>query len=170
MRIIALFFLLALSIFSKGQTSNPYLKLHYDKVIMYDFVGIKGLSLLIVDDKGQLSKSVKKQVQLEKGTISKLNVKLGDRKSFGEQPAACFDPHLGIVYYLAGKIVGHITICLSCHRLVSSINLPSQRQGRVGKGKDSDYIRDGISEKFQKFLEDLLLKNNFSLGLLPLPA
>ena len=167
MRLITILFLLTLSVLLKGQTNNPFLKLNYDKVIMYDFDGTKELNLSIVDNNGELAKSIKKQVQLDKTTITELNTRLGTKKSFGEQPAACFEPHLGIVYYFGRKIVGHITICLSCHRLSSSINLPAQRQGQEGKGQDKIYTRNGLSESFEKFIEQLITKNNFSFGPLP---
>ena len=132
---------------------------------MYDFEGREELSLLIVDDKGKLATSIKKSVELDKSTTSKLNQKLGDKKSYGLPTASCFDPHLGLVYYLNNSIVGHITICLSCNRLVSSIDIPAQKQKQVGKGKDAYYIGEGMSEAFQNFLNDLLKKNNFSPGI-----
>ncbi len=129
---------------------------------MYDFAGGKGSDLYIVDNKGQLAKSISKQIQLDKVIVSKLNEKLGNKKSYGDVTAACFDPHLGFVYYLSGKIVAHITICLDCNRLRSSIPIVAQQQGKVGKGKDAYYISDGLSITFRNFLNTLLVKNNFS--------
>jgi len=164
MRFITLVLTLTLSVTASGQTNNPFLKLKFDKVTMYDFEGGKELNLSIVDNKGKLATSIKKSVELDKSTIAKLNQKLGDKKSYGLPTAACFDPHLGFVYYLNNSIVGHVTICLSCNRLVSSISIPAQKQGQVGKGKDAYYIGDGMSEAFQSFLKNLLKNNNFSLG------
>jgi hypothetical protein len=162
MRIISIILLLTLSLASKGQIKNPFLTLTYDKVIMYDFEGGKGSDLYIIDDNGQLAKSISKQVTLDKVTVTKLNTKLGDRKSYGGGTAACFDPHLGFVYYVKDKIVGHITICLDCNRLRSSIDIIAQKQGKVGQGKDAYYVSDGLSNSFRQFLNGLLIKNNFS--------
>ena len=161
MRLLGIFFLLILSTTSKSQ-NNPFLTLKFDKLIMYDFAGGKGSDLYIVDDKGQLAKSISKQIRLEKVNITKLNKKLGEKKSYGNPTAACFDPHLGFVYYLKGKIVGHITICLDCNRLHSSIKIIAQQQGKVGQGKEAYYISDGLSESFRIFLNALLVKYNFS--------
>jgi hypothetical protein len=161
MRLSGLLFLLILSLPSKAQ-QNPFLALKFDEVVMYDFAGGKESDLFIVDDKGQLAKSISKQIHLDKTTITKLNEKLGNRKSYGAATAFCFDPHLGFVYYLKGRIVGHITICLDCNRLRSSITIAAQQQGKVGKGKDAYYISDGLSTPFRNFLNSLLVKNNFS--------
>lgn len=161
MRLAGFIFLLILFLPSKAQ-QNPFSTLKFDKVVMYDFAGGKGSDLYIVDNKGQLAKSISKQIQLDKVIVSKLNEKLGNKKSYGDVTAACFDPHLGFVYYLSGKIVAHITICLDCNRLRSSIPIVAQQQGKVGKGKDAYYISDGLSITFRNFLNTLLVKNNFS--------
>jgi len=161
MRLPGFLFLLILSLPSKGQ-NNPFLTLRFDKLMMYDFAGGKGSDLYIVDDKGQLAKSVSKQIQLNKKNTIVLNKKLGERKSYGNASAFCFDPHLGIVYFLKGKIVGHITICLDCNRLYSSIKIIAQQQGEIGKGKEAYYISDGLSLSFRNFLNTLLVRNNFS--------
>jgi hypothetical protein len=161
MRFSGFLFFLILSFPLKAQ-QNPFLALKFDKVIMYDFTGGKGSDLYIVDEKDELAKSISKQIQLDKATIAKLNEKLGNKKSYGAATAFCFDPHLGFVYYLKGKIVGHITICLDCNRLRSSISIAAQQQGKIGKGKDAYYISDGLSIPFRNFLNSLLVKNNFS--------
>ena len=146
-----------------GQTSNPFLTLNFDKVIMYDFEpgGDKGGS--IVEDNGQLTKNIKKQVQLDEQSWTNLDKKLSDKKSFGGRPAACYDPHVGFVYYFKNKIVGHITICMECNRLHSSIDIPAQRQGKVKLSDGSvEYLGIGMSKSFRLFLNSLLKKNNFS--------
>lgn len=138
------------------------LQLKFDKVIMYDFSGGKGWNPSIVDDKGQLATSITKQVNLDKESAINLSRRLGEKKSFGGGSAACFEPHLGFVYYLDNKIVAHITICLGCNVLVSSIPLDAQKQGKVGQGKDVYYLGAGPSKIFRKFLNGLLKKHNFS--------
>ena len=129
---------------------------------MYDFEPSEDKGGSIVQVNGQLSKTINKQVQLGNLNIEKLNCKLGDKKSFGGGTAACFDPHLGFVYFLNNKIVGHITICMDCNRLHSSIDIAVQKQGRVGNGKDAYYIADGMSKSFRQFLNSLLKTNKFS--------
>lgn len=162
MRIIFFLLLLTLSANSNGQTKNPFLNLKFDKVVFYDFKDIGEKGSLIVDNNGKYLQTVIKQVQLDTVTISKLNTKLGDRKSYGNGTAACFDPHCGIVYFLKGKPVGQITICLGCNRLYSSIDIAVQKQGKQGKGKDAYYILDGLSKSFRQFINGLLKKNKFT--------
>ena len=163
MRNIALLFFLTLSLCSNGQTKNPFLSLKFDKVIIYDYEP-NGEDPLLINDKGQISKGVKikTQVQLDNATINNLNKKLGDKNSYGNNHADCFEPHLGIVYYWHDKIVGHVIICLDCNVLNSSIDIPAQKQGKQGQGKNVYYTLDGLSKSFRQFLNELLKKYNFS--------
>jgi hypothetical protein len=56
----------------------------------------KELTFTIIGENDQLAKSVRKKIEINKETITKLNQKLGDRESYGAGTAACFDPHLGL--------------------------------------------------------------------------
>ncbi|HNP24736.1 MAG TPA: hypothetical protein PKM63_22050 [Panacibacter sp.] len=162
MRIISFLFLLTISLSSNGQTNNPFLSLKFDKVVFFDFEDIGEKGSLIVDNNGKYFQTVIKQVQLDTQTIKELNAKLGDKKSYGNGAAACFDPHCGFVYFLKGKPVGQITICLSCNRLYSSIDIPAQKQGQQGQGKDAYYILDGLSKSFRQFINGLIKENKFT--------
>jgi hypothetical protein len=162
MRIISFILLLTLSLTSAGQTKNPFLTLKFDKVFFYDFQDIGEKGSLIVDKNGKYLQTIIKQVQLDTATIKKINAKLGDKKSYGNGTAACFDPHCGFVYFLKGKPVGQVTICLVCNRLYSSFDIPAQKQGKQGQGKDAYYILDGLSKSFRQFLNKLLKKNKFT--------
>jgi len=141
---------------------NPYLSLKFDKVVMYDFSGGKDWNQYIVDAKGHLATSITKQAVIDNKIVTELNKRLGDKKSFGAGEAACFDPHLGFVYYLQNKIVAHITVCLDCNVLASSLPLDAQKQGKVGEGKDAYYMAGGPSAALRSYLNGLLKKYNFS--------
>ncbi len=162
MKIINLLLLLSFSIALKAQIKNPFPHLKFEKIMMYDFVGGKGSDLYIVNENGGLAKNIIKQVKLDKENVMKFNSKLGNKKSYGGATAACFDPHVGFVYYLKNKIIAHVTICLDCNRLYSSIDIPAQKQGKVGEGKDIYYLSDGLSISFRNFINQLLFANNFS--------
>lgn len=149
------------SIVGFGQ-NNPFTKLKFDKVVIYDFGGMREGDFSIIDKNGQLAKSVTKQVVLEQNTVSMLNRKLEDKNSFGELPPSCFDPHLGIVYYFKEKPVAYISICMDCNRLDSSKELDSQKQGEDVIGDKVYYNLDGMSDLFRKYLNGLLKKYNFS--------
>lgn len=167
MRAIILFFILFLSAFSKEQTKNPFLTLKFDKVIVYDYEPDSEDPSLI--NNGQISAGVKirKQAQLDKATIEDLNLKLGDKKSYGNNHADCFEPHLGIVYYLRNKIVANITVCMDCNLLSSSIDIPASYQGQQGNGNNTYYILNGLSRSFRQFLNSQMKKYNFSHQIRP---
>lgn len=159
--IMVLFSMILISIDS--QVKNPFSELKYDSVVMYDFEGGKGTpDMFIINEKGRLANTVIKQVQLDKETISALSKRLGQRESYGGAQAACFDPHLGFVYYDHGNVVAHISICLDCNVLHSSVDIPAQMQGKTGRGNDVYYLGGGLSKSFRKFLNDLLVVNKFS--------
>lgn len=162
MRILFFLLLFTLSLSSNGQTKNPFLSLKFDKVVFYDLQDIGEKGSLIIDNDGKPLQTIIKQVQLDTTTIKKLSITLGDKKSYGNGTASCFDPHCGFVYFLKGKPVGQITICLDCNRLYSSIDIPAQKQGKQGQGKDAYYILDGLSKSFRQFINGLLMKNTFS--------
>jgi hypothetical protein len=143
--------------------NNPFTNLEYDKVVMYDYEGRKGVYL--VDKNGELSKTIKKQVILDEKTEKELIKKLGQKSSYGEGTAACFDPHLGFIFYCQNKIVANIAVCFSCNRLQSSLDIPAQKQGKIGSGDDIGYLLIGMSESFKKFLNELVLKYKFSHSL-----
>ena len=130
---------------------------------MYDYQP-KGEDPSLIDKQGKLLSTVtiKKQVQVDSATINELNRKLGDKKSYGQVTAMCFDPHLGIVYYLNGKVVRHVLVCMGCNALRADIDIPAQHQDRRGQGDKIYYLGDGMSKSFRQFINGLLIKYNFS--------
>lgn len=163
MRIISLLLLVTFTLSLNGQTKNPFLQLKFDKVILYDYQPV-GEDPSLVDKNGQLitSAKIKKQVQLDTITIRQLNKRLGDRKSYGQVTALCFDPHLGIVYYLNGKIVRHVLVCMDCNAVRADKEIPAQQQNKQGQGDKAYYLGGGMSKSFRQFVNGLLKKYNFS--------
>lgn len=105
-------------------------------------------------------KQRKTLTQIEGEKLTRL---LGLKSSYGQRVAACFDPHLGIVYFLNGKPANHITICMDCNRLISSIDNPNQYQGKqLSENGEVYYTLIGMSEKLRAHLNKLLIKYRFS--------
>ncbi|RKS19073.1 hypothetical protein CLV94_3024 [Flavobacterium endophyticum] len=129
---------------------------------MYDFSGGKESDISIITDKGKLSETVNQQVILDEKTSKQLSLKLGSKLSYGTGTASCFDPHLGFVYYLKGKVVAHVSVCLQCNRLRSSVTIPAQKQGKTGNGDEAYYLLDGMSDSFKQYLNNLVIKYKFS--------
>lgn len=163
MRIVSLILIVILAFSANAQTKNPFLSLKFDKFMAYDYQPA-GEDPALIDKKGQLvtNVTIKKQVQLDTTTIKQLNKKLGDKKSYGQVKAMCFYPHLGIVYYLNSKILRHILVCMDCNVVRADIDIPAQHQNNQGKGDEAYYLGDGMSKSFRQFLNQLLIKYNFS--------
>jgi len=152
---------------SFAQPAKTFSSLTYDKVIIYDYSGSKDYYIHIIDEQGRLAKTVTKQATLNTMEINKLSKSLDSKGSYGSGSAACFDPHLGIVYYHKTKIVAYVSICLDCNALDSSIEIAAQKQGKIGEGKDAYYTLGGMSKTFRHFLNTLLIKYKFSHQIVP---
>lgn len=143
--------------------SNQFLKLTVDSVVFYDFGGQPEDEILsIVEKDGKLSKTVIKSAKLDKLTADNFTKILGQKESYGKQTASCFDPHLGVVYYSKGVPLAHVTICISCNRLYPSLDIKAQQQGKEGQGNGAYYTLNGMSKKFRKEINSLLIKYKFS--------
>jgi hypothetical protein len=162
MRILSILLLVIFSYSAMSQIKSGFPLTKFDKVVIYDYESPRAGYPSIVDPKGQLTTSIKRQVQLDQSAIDEMNTKLIDKKSYGNNAAMCFTPHLGIVYYLQNRIVGHVSICLDCNILRSSFNIPAQNQNKVGEGDNAYYLGEGLSKSFRQFLNELLKKYNFS--------
>jgi hypothetical protein len=138
---------------------NPLDSLKYDKVIAYDYDGSKDLQIL---DALYFSnnKKIFKQKELTKKQIDKLIKTLVDNKSYGGTTAACFDPHFGIIFFYNAKIVGHISICLSCNFLKSTMTIPAI-QAHKTKLCDDCYA-NGFSKPARKKISSLVKELDFS--------
>ncbi len=158
MKTFALVVLISLLPATHKTIKNSPLQLTYDKVMMYDFDGGIGKDLSIVDAGGHIAKSVFKQVILDSASALSLTKKLGQKESFHDEMASCFNPRLGFVYYLKGKIVLYITVCLGCNVVVSSIPLDTQKREKFWAG---GYLAGGPTKTFTTFLKRLLKKYHF---------
>ena len=147
---------------------NPYTTLTYDSLIIYDFeyldysVKPRKRILSIIDENGNLPNTVKKSVRLPTKEALQFSKRIGLKSSYGQITAACFDPHLGAVYYENGKVKEHITICLACNYPRSSLKIQARNQGREMNGGEIYYTLTGFSKSFRKYLNNLKKKYHFS--------
>jgi hypothetical protein len=147
----------------RAQTANPFLSLPHDSVVIYDFEWNRyGDETSIINKNGRLIK-YKKSANLDKKSDKKLSTVLGEMRSYGGNMAACFEPHLGIVYYKGGLPAAYITICIECNRLYSSVRIAAQEQGRnETETGEVYYLGMGMSKSLRKHLDGLLKKHAFS--------
>ena len=160
---ILIIFVILFSKFTFGQKdNNPFLKLTADSIVFYDFGGKPEEEITTIIKNGKLSNTVIKSNKLDKITGDNFTKLLGQKESYGSSTASCFEPHLGVVYYFNKKPIAYINICLSCNRLDPSLIITSQLQGKQGQGKDIYYGLNGMSKKFRKEINSLLIKYKFS--------
>lgn len=100
---------------------NPFSNLDYNKVIAYDFDGGKGYNVLSIANENTVTNTVKNQKSLTQNQVNHLISIISNKKSFGGSTGACFEPHLGIVFYKDEKIVEYINICFECNYLSSKL-------------------------------------------------
>lgn len=105
--------------------TNPFDTLRYDKAIAYDYDGYPNLQIVANGQLLPVKKRIFKEKELTKQQVKRLNKIVGDKKSYGQTTAACFDPHFGVVYYNKNKIVGHVSVCLACNFLKSTPDIPA---------------------------------------------
>ena len=158
MKSFALIVLISLLTATHKTIKKSPLQLSYDKVIMYHFNGGMVSDMSIVDSGGHIATSMTKQFVLDKESALSLTKKLGQKESFVDEMASCFEPGLGFVYYLKGKIVLYITVCLDCDVVVSSIPLNPQKPDKFWAG---GYLVGAPSKPFHAFLKRLSKKHHF---------
>jgi hypothetical protein len=113
--------------FRPAPPASVFRRLHFDEVVAYDYDGHKGPDLLIVRADGQLASTVSARQVLSPVQVERLLQTLESRASYAAYGAACFEPHLGVVFYRQQRVVGHVSLCLSCHSLNSSLKIPARR-------------------------------------------
>src|SRR5579871_3888269 len=152
------FLAVLVSLTTQGQT-NPFDTLRFDKVVMCDFNEQGEEEIFLVDKNGRLDKSVTKQVDLSKETIIELNKRLGSNSSYVRESRLCFVPHLGFVYYNRGKVVASIVVCLMCHGLRSSINIPAQIMDQIEDNGKTLFLTGGMSDSMAEHMNTLVKSN-----------
>jgi hypothetical protein len=144
------------------KANKPFNKLDYNKVIAYDYEGGKGEGGINIITDGKLAPTVKQQKELTQEQVDDLTNYLGANSTYGGNKAACFDPHLGIVFYKDRKIVAHISICLECNYLSSSIKIPATAVKKFKIGDDFEYPAEGFSKLGRQKINSLCKQLNFS--------
>jgi hypothetical protein len=107
----------------------------YDSVVAYDYRGEdRQDGGGRIWEKGGLHPSVRQRQVLTQPQIEDLVQRLGESTTYGGRHAMCFTPHLGVVFYAPKKPVHHVSICLECNLLESSIPIPAERAQSATNG------------------------------------
>jgi hypothetical protein len=114
--------------------NKPFDKLVFNKVIAYDFSGSEEPYPSVFDKNGYFIPIIEKQKALSKTQAENVIRFLTDKKTYGGGEAACFQPHLGIVFYNGKKPVFTVDICLDCNYLLSTEVIPSEEANGNARG------------------------------------
>lgn len=143
--------------YSYLQNYNPFKNIQYNRVVAYDYEGRGGRQIINFNnklDKSAVLPGKTLTLQLQEKLINSIT----DTASYGRITAGCFDPHLGIVFYMNDSITAHVSICFECNSLASSVYLPATvHTWQVDSGDDYYFVRPvtGFSPQGRKQLKQL---------------
>ena len=115
---VPVLFLLLTACGGPAPTNGVFAGIPYDSAVAYSYDGEGGREIV---DEGVLSGPVSKKALLSRKQANAITDLLFDESTYGGPLAACFDPHLGLVFYDEGKPASYVSICLACNYLVSSV-------------------------------------------------
>jgi hypothetical protein len=149
-----------------ASAQNPYLKLDYDSLVIYDY----GFEMRA--DESNIKKTGKnyslinkpaKSVKLSHVEAKEFTTKIGEDSTYAQYSADCFNPHFAAFYYKKGKAIANVEICIGCNRLYPSIEIPAKfaRPEKI-EGGETFYPHSGLSRNFRLYMKVLLDKYGFS--------
>ncbi len=144
------------------KAKSPFNTLRFNKVVAYDYDGRDGEKVLDIITFGKLAKKIIKQKGLTQDQVDDLTNYLGSDSTYGRTKAFCFNPHLGIVFYKGNKVVAHVSICLECNSLSSSLKIPATEATKIKIGDDFEYPAEGFSKLGRQKILSLCEQLNFS--------
>lgn len=148
---------------SRGQNVDaPFDTLEYNKVIAYDFEGNYELTMDKSTYYSRASKMVYKQKSLSQNQINNIVKELTNKKNYGDATAACFEPHMALVFFKDTTIVNSIDICMDCNYLISTHKIPNQFHNKVNAGKEDEYSFYGFTNKGKRMIKKLSKELGFN--------
>jgi len=142
----------------------PFNTLDYDKIIAYDFAGDEETYPSAVDKKGKFVPVILKQQFLTQKQADQILSALAKNSSYGESSAACFQPHLGLVFFKGIKKINQISICLSCNASITETSIPARTHKVFNKGTDNEYSFSGFTPSGKKAITNLCKEIHFYYG------
>jgi hypothetical protein len=158
------YILTAASITPNKNLKAPFDTLNYDKIIAYDFEGSEEPYPGVLDQNQKFVPVILKQQALTQRQADEILSALTKRSTYGEVTAACFNPHLGLLFFRENRFKAAINICLDCNYLNSDVVIPAETHFKVNKGKDNEYARVGFTQAGKKAIVDLCSELGFYYG------
>ncbi|WP_313092184.1 hypothetical protein [Chryseobacterium flavum] len=148
----------------KIENGMPFNQLDYDRIIAYDFAGDEETYPNAIDKKGKFVPVILKQQFLTQRQADQILSALAKNSSYGERSAACFQPHLGLVFFKGIKKVNQISVCLSCNSSITETHIPARTYRVFNKGTDNEYSFTGFTLSGKKAIINLCKEINFHYG------
>lgn len=145
-------------------TLLPFKNLKYNKVIAYDYEGNEEPFGSITTRDGHFVPVVLKQKSLNQKQVTQLLGVLTDKKTYGAGTAACFNPHMAVVFYDGKKIVFKADICLGCNYLIPSKDIPAMHHKKITFDDGGFYYAVGFTDSGKKKIKDLAKELGFFYG------
>jgi hypothetical protein len=124
---------------------KPFDTLDFNKVIAYEFEGSEEPYPSVINENGKFVPVIAKQNALTQNEVNELTQLLCSSSTYGQSTAACFVPHLGIVFYKNNKQRAQVNICLGCNYLISSIPILAEYKKKINAGTKNEYSATGFS-------------------------
>lgn len=140
---------------------SAFNQLDYNKIIAYDFEGMEEPYPSVIDDSGEFVPVITSQRCLSQEQADKLLYTLSQNSTYGGATAACFLPHLGLVFYKNNQRVGVINVCLDCNYLISDISIPAMLSHKANQGTPQEYCLYGFSESGKQGIINLCKELGF---------
>ena len=122
----------------KEKLNPPFNTFKFNKVIAYDYEGVEEPYGSVFDINHKFIDIIESQKELTKSQTLDLINFLTNTKTYGGSTAACFNPHLGFVFFQNNNPVFHMDICLDCNYLISSQEIPAQKFKKVRDGNGTE--------------------------------
>lgn len=142
----------------------PFSQLDYDRVIAYDFMGDEEKFPNAIDENGKFIPVISKQQFLTQQQADQILSALAANSTYGESSAACFRPHLGLVFFKGNRKTDQISICLSCNTSISEIDIPARRHKVFNKGTKDEYYEEGFTSSGKAAIISLCKQIDFYYG------
>ncbi|MCE2961567.1 MAG: hypothetical protein ACK5UE_13145 [Chitinophagales bacterium] len=141
---------------------TPFDKLTYNKIIAYDYEGSHQVTMEKEKFYSITSKLVYNQKSLNQNQVNFIVYELTNKKNYGNATAACFEPHMALVFYKDTTFVNSIDICMDCNFLISTYKIPTQFHNKVNEGKEDEYTFYGFTNKGKRTIKKLSKELGFN--------
>jgi hypothetical protein len=150
----------------RAKPGKPFDTLHYNRIVAYDFEGSEEPYPGVLDKNGNFVPVILAQKLLSQAQADFIISHLANPKTYGGATAACFRPHLGIVFYEGARAVFVVNVCLDCNFLISTSDIPAMSQGQMNAGAKGEYTVPaiGFSETGKSGIRNFCTELGFHYG------